>query len=99
MATMLCAPAARLALLHAAVLELAEPAGNATALQPVKVVPSAVKPTLPVGALPVTVAVKVTFAPTSDGLAELATAAVLVALFTVCVSVLLVEPLLPLSPP
>ena len=42
---------------------------------------------------------KVTFAPTSDGFAELATAAVLVALFTVCVSVLLVEPLLPLSPP
>ncbi len=49
--------------------------------------------------VPVTVAVKVTLAPTSAGLAELATAAVLVALFTVCVSVLLVEPLLLASPP
>src|SRR6266542_760422 len=68
---MLCVPAARLAVLHVAVFELALPAGSATAPQPVSVVPSAVKPTLPVGALPVTVAVKVTFAPTVDGLSEL----------------------------
>ena len=95
----MCVPSVRPLVLQVAVLELAEPAGSATAPQPVSVVPSAVKPTLPVGALPVTVAVKVTLAPTSDGLAELATAAVLVALFTVCVSVLLVEPLLPASPP
>ena len=94
---MLCVPAARLALLHVAVLELAEPAGNATAPQPVIVLPPSVKATLPVGAAPVTVAVKVTLAPTSDGLAELANAAVLGALFTVCVSVLL-EPLLAASP-
>ena len=41
------------------------------------VLPPSVKATLPVGALPVTVAVKVTLAPTSDGLAELARAVVL----------------------
>ena len=95
---MLCVPTARPAVLHVAVLLLALPAGSATALQPLSVVPSAVKPTLPVGAVPVTVAVKVTLAPTTDGLAELATAAVLVALLTVCDSALLVEALLPASP-
>ena len=45
---------------------------RATALQPLSVVPSTLKATLPVGALPVTVAVKVTFAPKADGLTELA---------------------------
>ena len=49
---MLCVPAARLAVLQVAVFELALPLGSATAPQPVSVVPSAVKPTLPVGALP-----------------------------------------------
>src|SRR5438552_13889452 len=69
---MLCVPTTRLAVLQVAVLVLALPAGSATAPQPLSVMPSAVKPTLPGGALPVTVAVKVTLAPTSDGLAELA---------------------------
>ncbi len=64
-------------MLHAAVFELAVPLGNATAPQPVIVVPSAVNPTLPVGALAVTVAVKVTLAPGSDGFAELVNAVVL----------------------
>ena len=41
------------------------PAGRATALQPASVEPSALKATLPVGALPETVAVNVTFAPTT----------------------------------
>src|SRR2546427_4407273 len=68
---MLCVPAVRLALSQVAVLTFALPAGSATAPQPASVLPSAVKPTLPVGALPVTVAVKVTFAPTVDGLSEL----------------------------
>ena len=95
---MLCVPAARLALLHVAVLALALLVGSATAPQPLRVVPSAVNATVPVGAEPVTVAVKVTLALTSDGLAELNNAAVLVTLLTVCVSVLLVEPLLAASP-
>src|SRR5713226_3366651 len=73
---MLCVPTARLAVLQVAVLVLALPAASATAPQPLRVVPSAVKPTLRVGALPVTVAVKVTLAPTSDGLAELASVVV-----------------------
>ena len=60
--------------------------------------PSAVKATLPVGALPVTVAVKVTFAPTADGLAELARLVVL-AVLTTCDKAALPEPLLPASPP
>ena len=78
MATMLRVPAARFALLQAAVFELAVPVGSASALQPVIVVPSAVKPTLPVGALPVTVAVKVTLVPAVDGLSELASVVVAV---------------------
>ena len=97
---MLCVPALRLAVLQVAVFELAVPVGRATALQPLSVVPSAVKATLPVGALPVTVAVKVTLAPTADGLAELARLVVLaVLLLTTCESVALVEPKLPASPP
>ncbi len=68
---MLCAPALRL-LVQVAVLVLALPVGSATAPQPVSVVPSAVKATFPVGALPFTVAVKVTLAPTNDGVPELA---------------------------
>ena len=69
----MCVPAARLALLHVAVLELAEPAGSATAEQPEIDDAPSLKLTDPVGLAPVTVAVKVTFAPTSDGLVELAT--------------------------
>src|SRR5258706_11019272 len=68
---MLCVPAARLAVSQVAVFAVALPAGNATAVQPLSEVPSAVKATLPVGALPVTVAVKITLAPTADGLPEL----------------------------
>ena len=52
----------------------AAPAGSATAPQPVIVLPPSVNATLPVGAVPVTVAVKVTLVPTTDGLAELASA-------------------------
>src|SRR5208282_501653 len=69
---MLFVPAARLAELHVTLLLFALPVGSATAAQPLSVVPFAVKPTLPVGALPLTVAVKVTLPPTVDGLTELA---------------------------
>ena len=64
-------------------------------------VPSAVKSTLPVGALPVTVAVKITLVPTVDGSAELARLVVLVVmllLLTTCARVALVEMLLAASP-
>src|SRR6266480_6594800 len=67
---MLWVPALRPLVLHIAILLLAIPVGSATVPQPLSVVLSAVKATLPVGALPVTVAVKVTLAPTLEGLAE-----------------------------
>src|ERR1700719_4139340 len=67
---MLWVPALRLLVLHVAILLLAVPVGRATAPQPASAAPSAVKATLPVGALPITVAVKVTLAPRLDGLAE-----------------------------
>ena len=75
------------------------PAGNATALQPEIALPPSVKATLPVGAVPVTVAVKVTLLPITDGLTELARVVPLVALLTACTNVVLVDPLLPASPP
>ena len=68
---MLCVPTPRLLVLQAAVRVLPLPT-SATALQPLMVVPSAVKLTPPVGALPVTVAVNVTATPATAGLAELA---------------------------
>src|SRR5271170_6735750 len=97
---MLWLPALRLAVLQVALLLLALPVGSATVPQPLSVVPSAVKATLPVGALPATVAVKVTVAPTDDGLAELARLVVLAVLplLTTCDRVALVEPLLAVSP-
>ncbi len=84
-------------MLHVAVFELAVPLGKETALQPVMVVASAVKATLPVGALPVTVAVKVTLLSGLDGLAELTNVVVLPVWIT-CEIVVLFEPLLLPSP-
>ena len=59
-------------MVHAALFEFAVPLGSAIAAQPLSVAPSAVKATLPVGALPVTVAVNVTLLPAVAGLSELA---------------------------
>src|ERR1022692_138851 len=73
---MLCVPALRLLVLHVTILELAAPAGSVIAPQPVMVLPLSVKATVPVGAVPATVAVNVTLAPTSDGFAELASVVV-----------------------
>ena len=84
-------------MLQVAVLVLDVPVGSATALQPLIVVPLSVKPTVPVGDNPVTVAVKVTLTPTIDGFAELASAVVL-AVLTTCDSVELVELVFPASP-
>src|SRR5437016_4986963 len=94
---MLCIPTARLTVLQVALLLFAVPVGSATAPQPASVTLSAVKATLPVGALPATVAVNVTLATTTDGLAELAKLVLLVVL-TICESVALVETLLAASP-
>src|SRR6478736_5574760 len=58
------------AVLHAAVLLLPLPA-SATALQPLIEFAPSLKLTLPVGLLPVTVAVNVTLVPTVDGFFEL----------------------------
>src|SRR5271170_4717062 len=96
---MLRVPTARLAVLQVAVLLPALPAGSATAPQPVSVLPPAVKATLPVGALPATVAVNVTLAPTVDGLSELTNVVVEAVLLTTWDRVALVEGLLPPSPP
>jgi len=94
---MLCVPAARVVVEHVAVRVLPLPARKATAEQPVIEVPPLVKLTVPVGAKPVTVAVKVTLDPTVDGLPELESV-VDVADFTDCDSVGLVEPTLLESP-
>ncbi len=96
---MLCVPWVRLLVLHVTIFEFAAPAASASAPQPTIVVPSAVKATVPVGAVPTTVAVKVTLVPTNDGLPELDNVVLLaVLLLTTCDSVALVEPLLPASP-
>ena len=98
-ATMVWMPAASELVLQVAVLVLEVPAGSATAPQPLNVLPSAVNATVPVGAEPLTVTVKVTLAPTIDGFEELASVAVLVVvLLTICDRVELAEPLFEASP-
>ena len=94
---MLCVAAVRLLVVHCAVLLLPLPV-SATALQPLIELPPSLKLTLPVGAMPATVAVKVTLAPNVDGFFELTTADVLVALLTTCDSTALLEALLPAPP-
>ena len=70
-ATILCAPETRVLALHVAVFVLPLPA-SATAPQPVIVVPLSMNATLPVGPVPATVAVNVTFVPNNAGFAVLA---------------------------
>ena len=82
---------------HAAVRELPVPA-SATALQPEIEVPPSVKFIVPVGLVPATVALKVTLAPTVDGLTELASVVVVWLILTTCDSAALVEPELLASP-
>jgi hypothetical protein len=96
-ATMLCVATDSVLVVHAAVLLLPLPA-TATALQPAIEEPPSLKLMLPVGAMPTTVAVKVTLVPNVDGFFELETAVVLVALLTTCESGLLLDGLLPAPP-
>src|SRR2546421_11560714 len=72
---MLWVPTERLLVLQTAVLLLPEPV-SANAAQPAIELPPSVKLTVPVGLLPVTVAVKVTLALTVAGLSELASVVV-----------------------
>src|SRR6266852_6279662 len=65
---MLWLPTASVLLLQVAVLMLPEPPLKATLLH--SALPSDVKLTVPLGALPVTVAVNVTLAPSAEGLGE-----------------------------
>ena len=67
---MLCTPAVSVLVVHAAVRLLPLPV-NATAEQAAIDVAPSLKLIVPVGIAPVTVAVKVTFVPTVDGLEEL----------------------------
>ena len=69
-AMMLCVPAASVLVVHAAVRLLPLPV-NATAEQAAIDPAPSLKLTDPVGLMPVTVAVKVTFVPYADGFAEL----------------------------
>ncbi len=85
-------------MLHEAVRALPVPA-SATAEQPAIDVPPSLKFTVPVGAAPVTVAVKVTLAPTVDGLSELASVVEVTPWFTTCDKGPLLDPTLPASPP
>jgi hypothetical protein len=94
---MLCVPFVKAAVLHTAVREFPDPA-SATAPQPAMLVPASVKFTAPVGALPLTVAVKLTLAPMIEGLAELATPVAVPDVLTVCDRTLLLDALLPASP-
>ncbi len=73
---MLWLPCVKALVVHCAVRTLPAPPVRATAPQPPNVTPPSLKLTVPVGALPVTVAVNVTEAPGGAGLSELATAVV-----------------------
>lgn len=97
-ATMLCVATLSVLVVHAAVLLLPLPAST-TALQPAIEIPPSLKLTLPVGAIPATVAVNVTLPPKVEGFFELTTAVVLVALLTTWERIVLLEALLPAPPP
>jgi hypothetical protein len=98
---MLCVPAVNALVAHWAVRVLPDPP-SATALQPASELPLSVKLTVPIGALPVTLAVKITIVPRADGLAELASVVVVgngPAEFTICDKLALLDAVLPTSPP
>ena len=94
---MLCAVALNADVLQVAVRVLPAPV-SATAPQAPMVAPPSENAMVPVGATPVTVAVKVTLTPAFAGLAELAKPVVEATLFTTCERVALVDAALPASP-
>ena len=94
---MLCVPTVRALVAHCAVRMFPEPESAIAAQPPIEVAPSR-KFTVPVGAAPLTVAVKVTLVPKVDGVNEVASPVVLVALFTTCESWALLDAALAASP-
>src|SRR6266404_2025603 len=91
---MLCVPATSVLVVHTAVRLLPLPA-NATAEQPAIDVAPSLKLTDPLGLVPVTVAVKLTLAPTVEGFAELLRVVVVAAppeVVTLTVSALALAP-------
>jgi len=95
---MLCVPTVSALEAQVAVRTLPLPVRE-TAEQPESELAPSLKLMVPVGALPVTVAVKVTLEPTVEGVNEVARVVALAPLETVCVSVELCEVLLLASPP
>jgi hypothetical protein len=98
---MLCVAAVSAVVMHVAVLLFPLPA-SATALQPLIEFAPSLKFALPVGLVPVTVAVNVTLVPTVDGFFELASVVVVVAgpaALTTCDKVALLDARLLTSPP
>ena len=83
--------------MQAAVRVLPDPA-RLTAVHPAMPMPSLVKATVPVGAVPVTDAVNVMLAPASAGLPEVASV-VVDATLTVCDNAELADAVLSASPP
>ena len=95
---MLCVPVARALVAHCAVRVLPLPPSATAEQLAIEAAPS-LKFTVPVGELPVTVAVNVTLAPTVDGLSEVPSAVVLPTPLTTWDSALLVEGPFDASPP
>src|SRR5215470_656491 len=87
---MLCVPAVSVVVAHWAVRLLPLPVSATAEQPPIELAPS-LKFTVPVGEVPVTVAVKVTFVPTVDGFSEVPSVVVLATPFTTCESALLVD--------
>ena len=92
-----CVPVLRLLVEQTADRVLPVPL-RAIVAQPEIETPPSVKLTLPVGLKPVTEAVKLTFPPIIDGLAEPDNTALLVAVLTTCDNALLVDVLFVASP-
>ena len=97
---MLCVATDSVDVEQAAVRTLPLPASATAEQPPIEVTPS-LKLTVPVGVVPVTVAVNVTLAPDVDGFNELASVVVVgvAAVWTTCDSAALVDGLLPALPP
>ena len=72
---------------------------NAAIEQPLMDVDPSLKLIVPVGELPLTVAVNITVVPTVVGVTDVPTPVVLPTPLTVCESAALLEPALPASPP
>ena len=96
---MLCAPSERPLVAHVAVRVLPIPVTVDAAQPLIETMPS-LKSTLPVGAAPITDAVKVTLAPSVDGFSELTSVVELVVSdeLTTCDQGALLDPALPASP-